>query len=313
MISLARQRIVQGLLVFSLVTVWTAPVAAGPYSQIITFGDSLSDTGNDLIAFGGPTSPYYMGRFSNGPNWIDQLAAKLGVADPQPSLAGGTNYAYGGATATAAYSPSNIPYLAQQIQTYLQKSPKADPNAVYTVLMGANDFFGGDTDAAGVASAVNSALTSLINAGAKTILVPNLPPQGITPDIRSQGQAAVNAINALDVAFNADLAADVKALQAANPGVRLDLVDLYTEANAIVNNPSAYGFTNVTDEGINAPPGTNLNQYLFWDDVHPTTAGHALIADAAFQALVPEPGTLALAGVCGIGLALRSWRLKRRA
>ena len=103
----------------------------------------------------------------------------------------------------------------------------------------------------------------------------------------------------------------MKALQAANPSVRIDLVDLFTEANAIVNNPSAYGFTNVTDEGINAGPNANLNQYLFWDDVHPTTAGHALIADAALQALVPEPATLTLAGVCGVGLAVRGWRRKR--
>ena len=313
MMSLARQGIVRGCFVVALVALGTGPAIAGPYSQVITFGDSLSDTGNDLIQFGSPTAPYFMGRFSNGPNWIDQLAAKLGVADPHPSLAGGTNYSYGGATATAAFSPSSIPYLSQQIQTYLQKSPKADPNAVYTVLMGANDFFGGDTDAAGVAAAVNSALSSLINAGAKTILVPNLPPQGITPLLRGQGQAAINAINALDAAFNADLAADVKALQAANPSVRIDLVDLFTESNAIVNNPGAFGFTNVTDEGINAGPNANLNQYLFWDDVHPTTVGHSLIAAAALQALVPEPSTLTLAGVCGIGLALRNRRRKQAA
>jgi len=142
-------------------------------------------------------------------------------------------------------------------------------------------------------------------------LVPNLPPQGVTPDIRSQGQAAVNAIDALDVAFNADLAADVKALQAANPSVRIDLVDLYSRTNAIIADPAAYGFTDVTDEGINAGPNANLSQYLFWDDVHPTTAGHTLIADAALQALVPEPGSLTLAGVCGMGLALRVWRRKR--
>ena len=78
----------------------------------MAFGDSLSDTGNDLIAFGSPQPPYYQGRFSNGPNWIDDLAAKLGVPDPQPSLAGGTNYAYGGATATSVNT--GVPYLGQQ-------------------------------------------------------------------------------------------------------------------------------------------------------------------------------------------------------
>jgi phospholipase/lecithinase/hemolysin len=303
--------ITRGLFALSLITLSAAPVAAGPYDQIVAFGDSLSDTGNDLILFGSPTAPYYNGRFSNGPNWIDQLSVKLGVPDPQPSLAGGTNYAYGGATAASAFSPSNIPYLAQQVQSYLQTSPKADPNTLYTILDGANDFFNGQTNPSIPASAVNAAMTSLIAAGAKNILVSYLPPQGITPDIQSQGPAAVAAINALDVAFNADIAADVKALQAANPSVRIDTMDLYTQGMEAVQDPSMFGFTNVTDEGILAPPGTDISHYLFWDDVHPTTYGHSFIADAALQALVPEPGGLTLASVCGLGLAVRAWRRKR--
>jgi thermolabile hemolysin len=307
--SSVRLGVVPGLLALSLIAMWTTPIAAGPYSQIVAFGDSLSDTGNDFIAFGSPQPPYYMGRFSNGPIWLDYLATKLGVPDPGPSLGGGTNYAYGGATAGSLNQ--SVPDLGQQVQMYLQKSPKADPNAVYTVLAGANDFFGGQTDPSVPANAVNAALTSLIGAGAKTILVSNLPPQGITPLIRSEGSAAVAAINALDVAFNADLAADVTSLRAANSGVKIDVLDLYSLSNAVIQDPAAYGFTDVTDEGINAGPNANLNQYLFWDDVHPTTAGHGYIADAAFSALVPEPGGLTLASVSGIGLALRFWRRKR--
>jgi phospholipase/lecithinase/hemolysin len=310
--SLVRLGVVRGLLAVSLISWWTSAVAAGPsYDQIIAFGDSLSDTGNDLIAFGSPQPPYYQGRFSNGPIWLDYLATKLGVPDPQPSLAGGTNYAYGGATASSALSPSNIPYLGQQVQMYLQNSPKADPNALYTVLAGANDFFGGQTNPAIPANAVDAALSTLIAAGAKNILVSNLPPQGITPDIRAQGPAAVAAIDALDVAFNADLAADVASLKAANPGVSISLLDLYSLTNTVLRDPGAYGFTDTTDEGILAGPNANLNQYLFWDDVHPTTAGHALIADAAFSAIVPEPAGLTLVGVCGFALATRVWKRKR--
>jgi phospholipase/lecithinase/hemolysin len=296
-----RRSVVRGLLAVLLVTPVAAPAFASPITQIVAFGDSLSDTGNDLIAFGSPQPPYYQGRFSNGPNWIDDLAAKLGVPDPQPSLAGGTNYAYGGATATAINT--GVPDLGQQVQQYLTTSPTANPNALYTVLMGANDFFGGVSDASGPANAVNAALTSLIGAGAKNILVSYLPPQGVTPLIQSEGPAAVSAIDALDVAFNNDIAADVTALRSANPGVTISVVDLYASTNAILANPGAYGFTNTTDEGINAPPGANLNQYLFWDDVHPTAAGHALIADYAFAAL-PEPATLTLACFAALGMGL---------
>ena len=48
-------------------------------------------------------------------------------------------------------------------------------------------------------------------------------------------------------------------------------------------NPEDYGFTNVTDsaQGQSVDP----DEYLFWDDLHPTTAGHYQIAAAAFALL----------------------------
>lgn len=302
-------RVGLGLLAGSVAIFCPAPVSADPFSQIVAFGDSLSDTGNDLIYLGGPGSPYYQGRFSNGPNWLDYLAADLKVADPGPSLAGGTNYAYGGASASSFVQ--YVPDLAQQVQMYLQNSPVADPHALYTILDGNNDFFDGVTDPSVPAAAVDAAMTTLIGAGAKTILVSNLPPQGITPFIQGQGPAAVAAIDALDVAFNADLAADVTSLQAANPSVKIDLLDLYSLANAAYQDPAAFGFTDVTDEGINAGPGANLSQYLFWDDVHPTTVGHQFIADAAFQLVTPEPASLTLAIFAGISFA--AWTVRARA
>ena len=43
-----------------------------------------------------PSPPYYMGRFSNDAIWVDVLSDELGLERPRASLAGGTNYAYGG-------------------------------------------------------------------------------------------------------------------------------------------------------------------------------------------------------------------------
>src|SRR3954468_4438171 len=73
--------------------------ALGAYSQIVVFGDSLSDTGNvNNQTFGiSPGSGYYEGRFSNGPVWVEGLATNLGVAAPTYSRGGGRDYAYGGA------------------------------------------------------------------------------------------------------------------------------------------------------------------------------------------------------------------------
>jgi hypothetical protein len=65
------------------------------FSKIYAFGDSLSDPGNIYNAtsfvqwFDGllgleipvlpPSPPYFEGRYSNGPNWVDYLAEDLGI------------------------------------------------------------------------------------------------------------------------------------------------------------------------------------------------------------------------------------------
>ena len=68
------------------------------YSQLISFGDSLSDRGNVFLATSGasPAAPYDNGQFSNGDVWTARVASALGVTSAA-SLSGGTNYAYGGA------------------------------------------------------------------------------------------------------------------------------------------------------------------------------------------------------------------------
>ncbi len=46
------------------------------FRNIVIFGDSTSDTGNvfELIDHTYPIPPdYWKGRYSNGPNWVDQL------------------------------------------------------------------------------------------------------------------------------------------------------------------------------------------------------------------------------------------------
>ena len=91
-----------GALAFALAGVASLPAHAGPYTSMYVFGDSLSDTGNLNVATGGtqpaPGQPYFNGRFSDGPVWVETLAAGLGLsADVAPALLGGNNYAFAGA------------------------------------------------------------------------------------------------------------------------------------------------------------------------------------------------------------------------
>ncbi len=103
-----------------------AGVAATPnFSHLYVFGDSYRDVGNDFTATGGaePAGPYYAGRFSNGPIWVDHVAGFLGLSPLKPSLLGGTDFAFGGAEVTAPVVTQlgTIPSVPQQVVLYLQK------------------------------------------------------------------------------------------------------------------------------------------------------------------------------------------------
>ena len=276
------------------------------YSQIVAFGDSLSDTGNVFISTGGaPFAPYYSGRFSNGPVWLESLASSLGLS-VNPLLAGGTNYAFGGA-ATGPPFTSSTPTLTQQLNTYyLPAHPTADPNALYVVWGGGNDVRQGSIT--GSAGNVGNIVQTLVNAGAVHFLVPNLPNIGLTPEAQAGGPAQVAGATFLSTTFNAQLAGVVAGLRTTNPTIDLVTVDVYGFLNNVIANPGSYGITNTTNRCYSGPTGVggsgtvcaNPNEYVFWDGIHPTATAHAALGAYA-ASVVPVPGAVWLLG-SAIGL-----------
>ena len=80
---------------------------AGPYTGLYVFGDSLSDGATSRWRSGPthrrssaatlhPERPYASGQFSNGDVWVKPFA-KASASTAMPSLAGGTDFAFGGA------------------------------------------------------------------------------------------------------------------------------------------------------------------------------------------------------------------------
>ena len=272
------------------------------YTGLYSFGDSLSDTGNVFVATGGatPPSPYFDGNFSNGPVWTDLLGPMLGLPSPTASNTGGTNYAWGGAQTTVNNS---VPSTQFQVAEYLGAAGGvADPNALYTIWTGGNDINAvaggapfGDIEAGGLA--VASMASDLLFAGAQNILVINVPNLGLTPSADGNEAGA----EFLSVLFNDYVAAGLDALGSSN----VTLLDSFSLLEAIAADPASYGLSNVDDNCLTTTGGSACDDYLFWDGLHPTAAGHQLIADAAFAAVVPVPaavwlfgsGLLALIGV----------------
>src|SRR6516165_7101387 len=91
------------------------PLRADPITQIVVFGDSLSDVGNTFAAKGITPAPYFQGHYSNGPIWVEQLAARLGLPAPLPALLGGTDFAFGGAETVMGVSPKGVPNVLTQV------------------------------------------------------------------------------------------------------------------------------------------------------------------------------------------------------
>ena len=106
-----------------------------------------------------------------------------------PSLAGGTDYAFGGAWVTAPQSipGGTIPSVPQQVELYLsQHGGKADPKALYVLEGGGNDILdatGGSPEALGFNIAVGIAKSELLlrQAGAQHFVIPNLFDVGLLP------------------------------------------------------------------------------------------------------------------------------------
>lgn len=298
MLSFANFRVLC-VFVFSLSV---SGLAQAAYTGLYSFGDSLSDTGNVSAATGGSTPgfPYYDGNFSNGPVWTDLLGPMLGLASPTASLTGGTNYAWGGARTTVDGVP--IPPSTQtQVNTYLADAGgAADPNALYTIWTGGNDV----NAVAGGASpndlqsglAVATMASDLLSAGAQNILVINVPNLGLTPSADGNEAGA----EFLSLTFNNYVSDGLNALGSSN----VTLLDAFTLLNLFVADPGAYGLTNVDDNCLATTGGLGsaCDDYLFWDDLHPTAAGHQLIADAAFAAVVPVPAAVWLFGSGLLGL-----------
>src|SRR5271168_4491898 len=98
----------------------TAHAAAPTYDALFVFGDSYCDVGNIFALTKGaePPAPYYNGRFSNGPIWVDHVAGFLGVPLKASAL-GGTDYAFGGAWVTEPKSVTGVPSVPEQVELYL--------------------------------------------------------------------------------------------------------------------------------------------------------------------------------------------------
>ena len=307
---------------------------AGSIDAIYAFGDSLTDVGNIYAATGGaaPGAPYANGQFTNGNVWVQDLAGLLGLPPLLPSLRGGTDYAYGSAESgvtsfNTAAANTDLVGATGQLAQYQATHPAADPNALYTIWIGSNDLDDMLTgqlpsqyaaDIGAVVGNIYGAVGTLAGMGARNFLIVTVPDLGKTPEVEAFGPAESAGASFLTSSFDNALTGGLPGL-AAGDSVNISVLDTYTLLDSIVADPTTYGFSNVTQPcltgGVNYAGGTpcaNPNQYLFWDQLHPTAAGHEILAGDALALVTPEPDSFVLMGAGLLGLTVFHLRPKRR-
>jgi outer membrane lipase/esterase len=289
-----------------------------------------------------PSKPYarpapLLPALSNGPIWAEVVGAALGLP-VVPSLAGGKNFAFAAADSgpLPLVPPSQSPTLTQQFSMFSGAAPVV-PSELYAVWGGGNDIrsalgvyqavlaLGGpDPQAAALAAAtqvitagvanIAAILAALAASGAQHILSLNVPDVGNIPALSpappiSAPIGLAGLATSLSAAFNGGLAIAIDGIEST---FSLDIVevDVFSLVQSIVGNPGAFGLTNVTAPcNLGFDTCADPNQFLFLDGLHPTAAGHGIIASAALIAL-PAPGTSGLIFVGALALILGSRRSK---
>ena len=318
-------KMIQNLLAGLCVLTTSTVIAETNYSEMIVFGDSLSDPGNAFVLSGSvsvrpynagniPDAPYPVGglHFSNGETWAERLSASLnltGGTGPALRAPNFTNYAFGGArAASSAGGPFD---MSAQVGQYLANTGGiADGDALYAVFFGGNDvrdalvafntvlLSGGsfpDAQAAAEAILADAITTfadniiALSSQGARNFIIPNVPNIGLAPATRELGPGAQTLATQLSFGFNVALEDALSNIEMALP-VNITRFDVFSLISGIVAAPNAFGIKNaenacITPEVNRGAVCTRPDDYLFWDGIHPTRAGHKLLAETAFSTL----------------------------
>ncbi|MBN0979209.1 autotransporter domain-containing protein [Pseudomonas hygromyciniae] len=309
--------------------------APSPYSTMVVFGDSLADAGQfpdglsgASLRFTNRTGPTFQGDYGLVSSTL--LGSKLGVAPNDlnastspvraaQGLPDGNNWAVGGyrtdnildsitSVSNTAIPPGNAGAgtVLRSRQGYLPANGgRADPNALYFLSGGGNDFLqqrvGSPGDAVAAGGRLADSAQALQQAGARYIMVWMLPDLGLTPAINGTPQQA--ATSALSNIFNQALVQRLSQIDAqiiplniplllqesfADPGrfglaTGQNLTGTCFSGNSCTANP-VYGI------GGTNPDPTKL---IYNDSVHPTVAGQRLIADYAYS-LLAAPWELTL-------------------
>jgi len=299
------------LLFFNNLCVASAFAQSSDFSNLIIFGDSISDTGNAAVV--DLPFPFFENRISDGPISVDLIANALNLSSERSGhLLGrtdGFNYAVVGGNIEGA-EPED---MNQQVSTYLDRvDQQAETEALFVLIMGGNDLrdIRGITDPIEATQRINSAIIELqrqierlITAGARAFFVTNVPNVGRIPETLERASTDPNIV-ARATGYVSQY--NVMFEQTMSPyRQRSDLsfvtFDFFNAFENILDNGLSLGFTNTTEGCFDIDGPTieleciilGFESRVFFDSVHPSSATSLIVANQMIAALptvpLPEP------------------------
>ncbi|MGJ8649319.1 MAG: SGNH/GDSL hydrolase family protein [Opitutaceae bacterium] len=238
-------------------------------ARMVVFGDSLSDGG------------YWFGARqidSGGEFWHENLADRLGFTRAT------TSGLLGSSGLNLAVATNRVENLQDQVDRYSNRYTWQTGD-LCTLWIGGNDLRDDpNQNMTTLASEIGDIISQLAALGVDHFIVPNLPDLGAIPE--SLGDTPLmTARRAGTIAFNTALAAELN-IRSTNLSVTIHQLDIFSLFDHMLDYASDFGFSNTT-EAQNAQSSGTPDDYVFWDDIHPTSRSHYLVSASA-QALVDE-------------------------
>ncbi len=276
----------------------------------MTFGDSLSDTGNGYRISNHtwpPVPPFSSsGAYTDGLVWSQVLIQKYlsqstlqdfayGCATTDSLLVQGT-MGYNTNIISGNYSIRNNtkpPGVRQQIGDYINSTMNKTidfDRTLYVIWIGINNYYYDPslTPLQTVESIIECS-NQLIFFGTRNLVIINEPPFDRFPAYRNE---TTNTTKILYQMHNQILAEKLNETYfSLHTRLNIHLLDIYTFISTILDNYTAYGFENLDNCWDTESSSTviikcqNITRRLFADEFHPTSALHTLIAKEFYLSL----------------------------